>query len=282
MALQAYLTEQEYQQQQQALGQEPVKAAGVEYARADDGNYRLVVTPREGFALEDVKGLRATVERTREERDGALRTIKAFGDLKPEDVPGLRDKATRFDGLDGKVRDAKAQFEEWKAEHERNLTEQHQAQLKERDAAIVELRAELDTHLIVGQATQLLAAPDVKGNPDLLLPVIRNQTEVREEQDQEGRRFWRVAVLNPAKPGRERIGKTGGPMTLEELIHELRAEKRYAGAFEGSGASGAGTTGAAGAVDMRGYPAKRSEFTTSQKVKFVQEHGSDAFLKLPV
>lgn len=282
MALPAILTEEEYTKLAPHLASEAVKALGVEYAKGEDGRYVAVVAGRDGYALENVQGLRSSVEASRAERDAAQAILKRYGELKPEDVAAVLDKARKFDGLDGKVADAKRQFEEWREEHAKTTAEQTAAKVAAVAAERDGYRSQLEQHLIVGQATQILADPQIKGNPALLLPIIRDTTDAVEEQGEDGRKVLRVRVLNPAKVGRERIGKSGGPMTLEELVGELRLDSRYAAAFEGSGSSGGGTPpGGGGRTDLGGFPANRSKFTLAQKVKFVSEHGQKAFLDLP-
>jgi len=280
MALKAYMTEAEFQGAQAALGHEAVKAVGVEFAKGEDGNYHPVIEPRDGFALENVKGLQTAIESEREARRKAEAAVKGLGDVKPEDLPTLLDKAKKYDGLAGEQGKLKQQFDEWKAEHAKQLEAQHVEAVRGVEQQRDSYRRQLEHQLITSQATQILADPKVKGNPALLLPIIANLTDTVEE-DVDGQKVLRVRVLNPAKPGRERIGKTGGAMTLDELVGELRQDARYASAFEGSGASGAGSAGGSGSADYSGFPAKRGAFSVEQKAKFIHEHGSAAYFKLP-
>jgi len=88
----------------------------------------------------------------------------------------------------------------------------------------------------------------------------------------------KVRVLNPLKPGQERIGKDGEPMGLEELIlDEIKQDPRYAPAFGGSDKSGGGE----GAGSGGGGNFRRSTMTALQKSQYIREHGRDQYHKLP-
>ena len=280
MALAPFLTEEEYSKIASHIESEVGKALGVEYRKGDDGKYYLVVQEQDGWALENVTGLRNSVEATREERDQALAKLKKFGDVDPAKLPEILDKAKKFDEMDpdAEIGKLKTQFEEWKEELlQQKDQEKEEALAAERQRA-ERLKAAYEEKAIVAEATSIMSAPEIKGNPALLLPIIRDMTEVVEEDGQ-----FRVRVLNPTKPGRERIGKDGGPMTLEELIHELRQDEKYAGAFEGSGKSGGGTPPEGGGTGGGEFGAKkRSEMTDEEKAAFIHERGMEEFTKLPL
>src|SRR5262249_7514129 len=87
--------------------------------------------------------------------------------------------------------------------------------------------------------------------PELLLPHIKTQMKVF-EQDGE----FVARVVDPT--GNVRIGKGAGaePMTLGELIDEMKQHKSYAVAFRGSGSSGggAGKSSGGGAGNPKSIP----------------------------
>lgn len=103
-----------------------------------------------------------------------------------------------------------------------------QAKAKERISA---LEAALRREVITSRATAALAA--AKGSVKLLLPHVERQASMIEEDGQ----FAPVVIDHK---GHTRIGDKGEPMTLEELVSEMRASKDYASAFEGVGSSGGG------------------------------------------
>lgn len=91
----------------------------------------------------------------------------------------------------------------------------------------------LEKHLRDKDALSALA--EHKGNAKLLMPVILAQTKVVQGDDGE----YFTAVLN-AK-GEIRAGSDGGPMPISKLVAEMKEDKEYALAFEGTQKSGGGT-----------------------------------------
>ena len=276
MALKAYYTDAEAEAVKEHLASDSAKALGVEFKKDAEGRNILAVEARDGFALEHITGLRSSVEKAREERDAAVARIKALGDINPADIPKLVEKAKKFDSIDPEaaIGKAKTQYEEWKAEFTQQVAAEHQqamdALAKQRDA----LQSQLARELIESRAMQVLSRPTVKGNSDLILPVIRNMTDAVLGEDG----TMTVRVLNPLKPGQARIGKSGEPMDLEELIQdEIRVDPRYAPAFGGTGRSGGGEGEGAGSVGA----GRRSQMTDKQKALFIRENGREAYRALP-
>lgn len=277
MALKAYYTEDEAAALREHLEADAVKALGIELRKTESGKLVPVIEARDGMALEDVRGLRNSVEASRAEAEEARKRLKAFGDIKPEQLDELRDKATKFDAYDpdAGARQNAEQFDAWKADYTAKITADNQAKVEEANRRAQTYREQLETELIVSEATRILADPNVKGNPALLLPVILNQTDTVERED--GR--LSVRVLNPAKPGHARIGKTGDNMTLEELVKdELMKAEQYAPAFGGSTKSGASEreTG-----DRVPEGTKKSAMSDEQKALFIRQHGIEAWRALP-
>jgi len=278
MAIEILLTEEEFNAQADHINSEAAKALGIEYQKADDGRYVLVGVPKDGFAVENVTGLRNTVEATRMERDDAKKIAESYGGIEPSEIRSALDKAKKFDELDpaaatGKL---KAQFEEWKTDFSKTKEEEFRGQLtpvtEERDA----YRRQLDATLIEADATTIMAKESIKGNPALVLPLLRPLTDTVLENGK-----LRVRVINP-ETGSERVGKTGGAMTMEELLLELRGKEEYASAFGGTGKSGSGTPPEGSGS---GTPPKeglyRSEMSPAEKARYTHEHGRDAFQSIP-
>jgi len=277
MAVKAVLTEEEHTAITEHLSTDAAKALGVEFAKNAEGKYLLVVEGRDGFALENVTGLKNSVESAREERDTAQTKLKRFGDMDPDTASDIVSKAKQFDELDPKLEagKAKAKFDEWKGEFVESVKVQHAEAMAVVSADRDAMRTQLEQELIESQATQILARDDVKGNPVLLLPAIRNMTDTELKDG-----VMTVRVLNPLKPGQARIGKSGDPMELEELIvAELKGNEAYSGAFGASGGSGSGE-GDKGA-GATGATAKRSDMADKDKVLFIRKHGREAYRALP-
>lgn len=90
----------------------------------------------------------------------------------------------------------------------------------------------LEKHLRDKDALAALA--EHKGNAKLLMPVILAQTKVVQGDDGE----YFTAVLN-AK-GEIRAGSDGGPLPISKLVAEMKEDKEFAAAFEGTQKSGGG------------------------------------------
>ncbi|USN15139.1 hypothetical protein LESZY_01050 [Brevundimonas phage vB_BpoS-Leszy] len=112
-----------------------------------------------------------------------------------------------------------------KGEYEQKLTK-----AEEKNAAMF---TTLEKHLRDKDALAALA--EHKGNAKLLMPVILAQTKV--VQDEETGEYF-TAVLN-AK-GEIRAGSDGGPLPISKLVAEMKEDKEFAAAFEGTQKSGGG------------------------------------------
>ncbi|GAG81152.1 unnamed protein product, partial [marine sediment metagenome] len=83
------------------------------------------------------------------------------------------------------------------------------------------------------------AISDEKGNVDLLIPHVRKN--VKMIKDTHGR--WMPEVIN--EKGDPRIGDSQGtPMTIPQLVQEMKTKETFAGAFPGANTSGTGKSGA--------------------------------------
>ena len=109
-----------------------------------------------------------------------------------------------------------------------------------------------------------------KGVPELLPPHVQKHVKVDEN--------YNVQVVD-AK-GDPRVNGKGEPLSISDLIAEMKATEVYGRAFEGSGQSGSGmrpTNGTGGTGITR-----RSEFKTEKdRAAFVDAHGIAAYNALP-
>ena len=72
------------------------------------------------------------------------------------------------------------------------------------------------------------------------LPLVKAQLKAIKGDDGK----YRVAVLDSDGEERRNL-KTTAPMTISELVAEMKADPEFGGAFKASGATGGGATGAA-------------------------------------
>lgn len=112
------------------------------------------------------------------------------------------------------------------------MNERHQAELKARDETTGKLRKTLEKYLVDATATAEIAA--AKGSADLLLPHVQRFVKVVEEDGQ-----YHTRVVD-AK-GDPRVNGQGDPLSIKDLVSEMRQSPVFGRAFEGSGVSGSGT-----------------------------------------
>lgn len=114
-----------------------------------------------------------------------------------------------------------------------DIAKSFQTQIAEKDQTIASMNKSLNTHLVSSEATRAIA--ENKGVPDLLLPHIERQVKVVVENG-----TYKSVVVD--KDGDTRIsGTTGQPMTISELVKEMKATTTFGRAFESEAAQGTGT-----------------------------------------
>jgi DNA-directed RNA polymerase subunit F len=223
-SMKAIITQSEF-----ATLPEPVQA---EYTKRDDGTFLANVEAVNGFALENVEGLKNTVAQTRRERDEAIAAAKKFADLDP-------DKARQAIAKLEELKDATPQdkvkeqidlaVREIKAKAESDL----KAASEQSQSYLTQLREKLVDDEV---RTALSGMELIDGGVELLMPHIRNQVEVKEVG---GRQVVRVKGDN----GTERVSMKSGstdPMDLKEFITLLPQNTTFKGVFKGKGTSGSG------------------------------------------
>lgn len=185
----------------------------------------------------------------------------------------------KYKGIDPEEHaELKAQLEELRAKSGPEAIESVKQQLltahgKEREKLtkkLEKMNAELERALVDSAATMEIVA--AKGSPVLLLPHIKKFTKMVEQDD--GR--FVVQVVN--EKGEPRVRDDGAPMSLSNLVEELRSNNQFGRAFEGNGSSGSGM-GAGGGGG--GAAKQRSKMSVDEKSAFVAEHGVDKFMQLP-
>ena len=215
--------------------------------------------------LAELRKQLASVRSEAAERRIALKEWASLG-ASPDEIKALLDaqrKATEDDAA------KKGNFEKVLEEREKKWS----AEINKRDERIKGMESSLDRALRHSEATQ--AITEAKGSVRLLMPHVVSRTSL-EEHEESG---YRVVVLDDN--GKRRFGPDGEPMTVAELIQEMREDPEFQTAFEGSGASGGGTAGKAGGQSGTGR-VKRSAMTSAEKGAYIREHGQAAFLKLPL
>lgn len=161
------------------------------------------------------------------------------------------------------------------------MVEKHDKELKalrdqiaDKDKEIVDLNSSLESNLVDSQLTTAIA--EHKGIPILLTPHAKKFVQVTKEED--GKRT--VKVVNDK--GEPRVNAKGEPLSIADLIGEMKSNEVFGRAFEGSGASGSGTPPGGGGGGGGPRNVKKSDLKTEKdRAAFVDAHGLDAYKSLP-
>lgn len=224
-----------------------------------DGKYQLDVA-----GVEDTGGLKSALQKERASRSELEKQTKAWASLgkSPEEIAELVKAAEQAETTKA---EKAGEWDKLKAQ----MNDSHAKAIADKDNEIGNMRKALETHLVDAQATAAIAA--AKGVPELLLPHVKSHVKVSDENGN-----YTVAVVD-AK-GDPRVNGKGEPLTIADLVEEMKQSEIFGRAFEGSGHSGSGKlpSNAGG-----GTTTKRSQMTASDKADFIEKHGQEAFLKLP-
>ncbi len=114
----------------------------------------------------------------------------------------------------------------------KDLAEGHSKELSKTNERAEALKNQLYTMLVQNEATT--AITEAKGVTELLLPYVKQQVQVKEE----GGKF--EAFVVDAQGDVRYSGVTGQPMTIRELVAELKATEKLGRAFESDAPNGGG------------------------------------------
>lgn len=234
-----------------------------------DGKFYLDVTAVDGFELDNVASLKTALGRERTAKSELEKQVIKFKDLDPDRAREALAKLEEFENIDPtKEADkiANTKFEAAKAQ----LLKKHGDELTSEQGKSKRYRTKIEQLMVDAVATGAIA--EAKGSVELLLPHIQRFTRVAEDGDD-----FKVEVID--KDGSVRIGDSkGSPMSIKELVAEMRNSETFGRAFEGDGQTG---TGKQKSNPSHNGTLKRSQMTAVQKREYQQKHGQEAYLKLP-
>lgn len=221
---------------------------------------------KEGLlTLEDTTGLKTVLSETRSTLEKTRERAKAFEDLDPGEVREKLAKLEELQALDPS-KEADKIVQEKIDGLKKQLNEAHQRELEAERSKAERYKSRVYDREIRAAAVEAIAAE--KGVPDLLLPHVTQHTRLRETDDGQ----FVVEVVD--HQGNVRIGdSSGAPMTIVQLVSEMKSSPVFGRAFEGSGASGSGANGSDTATP--GTIKKATEMTVDEKTSFISKHGID-------
>lgn len=235
VALKAIVTEEEF-----GSLPDPIKA---EYGEAANGKRQLQVTSVEGFELADNGKLKSALQKEKTAASDAAKKLKLFEGLDPEAAREALKKIEEFAGMDPEAK-AKEHLEVLKKQltdkfeaDRQTLTKKFSGEVDAAKARGDKFAKKLQSSMLEAIATKAILAAG--GEPDLLLPKIREEVRLKEDGDDFKIEF--VDANGDVRPSTK--AGSADPMTVEERVAELRNNDRFARAFNGTGASGSGASG---------------------------------------
>ena len=195
-----------------------------------EGKFILGVESVSGWSLEDVSGLKSALGKERTTRETLEKTVVKFKDVDPDRALAALAELEELKKIDpsreaDKI--ANTKFEAAKAQ----LLESHKRELEAVGGQVKTLTGLVDDYARRQAAVAALA--EHKGSVELLLPHVLNVTRSEIDGDK-----VKIRVLQP--DGNERVNGRGDPMTIGELVAEMRQNETFARAFEGDGKGGSG------------------------------------------
>ena len=219
-----------------------------------DGKFRLNVEASNGWALEDVGGLKSALSAERKARREAASYLSLYGDYDDKSLeftPTVdADEYGRLKKQVEKLKDAKPD-EKAKAEREaweKQVLEKHSGELESKDKELEQVNAQIRKLLITSKATAAISkhAPNAV---DLLMPHVERATRI----EKNGNGDYVVRVLDDNGNPAITRGEGTGDMDIAEYVDVVLRDK-YPYAFPGSGATGSGATGTTGTSGGTGGP----------------------------
>lgn len=183
----------------------------------------------------EVAGLKNNQAEALKEAKAAKAKLASYEGIDPAEYKALKDAAAE---AERKRLQGEGDFKTL----EQQLIAKYEQKVEAERGTATRYRSSLEQHLIDAEALRALA--EVSDSPALLLPHVKARMKVLE---QDGTFAARIVDQD----GNVRIGKGQGsaPMTLAELMDEMKQDKQFALAFRGTGSSGGGaskSTGGAG------------------------------------
>jgi hypothetical protein len=196
------------------------------YVEQEDGSFTLDTD----IEVEDVTGLKKALKAERQNVADLKKKLKV--DITPEELEELREKA-----------EAVTDSEEVKKLNKANKKLQGELE------AAQERAKKLFTKLsdVTLRSDAVTAISDADGEPDVLLPHVLGRAALTEEGEE-----FSIVVRDEAGEPLMKGSKAG---TLADVVAELKAKPKFAGAFGGTGASGSGARAPTGRVGAPSEPA---------------------------
>lgn len=225
------------------------------YAQNQEGKYELVKDEKVMGARQALLGLNTALKAAREENKGLKKSkidlsgLAEYGEKPEEIITNVQAKIKEL--ADQIASGAKVNPDKIKADLQAGWTQEREKLTKRAEA----LEKQLHTMMVDNAITS--ASAELKGVPDLLLPFVRNQVKVVEEDGQ-----LAVKVVDDAGDVRY-SSVTGKPMSIKELVASMKSDQKYGRLFDSEAPQGGGQQPGSG---QRRTNAHQGEKSANQKI----------------
>lgn len=233
------------------------------YKQGQDGKYSLD-SDHAGVksAVAAVTRLNTALKASRAEAKAAkgtkvdLTALAEFGDTPETILTGFQTKLTEVNEQLKKKPGAEEMTRQLD-KIKQDLAGQHSKDVTARDARITALTGQLHGLLVDNESKSALSEAGVI-DADLALPFVQRQVKVEEKDGK-----FSVSVVDDAKDVRY-SGVTGAPMTIRELVAEMKAKDKFAPLFKSEQKGGGGK--APGGTLPRGGGKDTSQLSAIDKI----------------
>lgn len=236
-----------------------------------DGKFHLKV---EGY--EDPTPIKRNLEAARRSERELKRKIEAWEKIgkTEEEIAALIAKHEERELTES---ERKGEWEKLKQQ----LVEKHAGELQKFQNKIGELEKQLiakdgTIHELLVETAADAAIAEHEGDPDLLKPFVLRQLKVVAEDGQKPS----VKIYDPT--GTLKMNSKGEPMSVSELVSDMRQNEKFGRLFKGTGTTGSGANPPIGG-NKPPSTQRRSDFKTEkERAAFVDKFGLPAYNALPV
>jgi len=229
------------------------------YVTAQDGKIGIdVADPKVKGAVEAISGFNKALKAARAEAKANksktidLAPLAEYGDS-PETI------LSRFNEMNGELQEQlKAAGKVDTGKIKQDLAKQFTGEIDKHKLRSTALQNQLYGMLVDNAA--LTAVTEMKGTPELLMPLISKSVKVTEVDGK-----FVVQVVDAAGDVRY-SGTTGNPMTIKELVASMKADDKYSRAFDSEHQNGGGGADANGSRQQVRTQVKVSDMTPMQKI----------------
>jgi len=208
------------------------------YEEGEEGKHVLKSDDFSKSAIAAITGLNTALKASRAEVS-ALKTKHKDVDLSPLSEYGDSPESIveRFNEMlaeAGKGKKSTEEIERQVSKIKADLATDYEAKLTAATQRGDTLKGQLYAHLVTSEAKSALASAGVI-DVDLALPFVQNRVKVSEEDGQ-----FKVFVVDDTGDPRY-SGVTASPMSVKELVAEIKSQERFAPLFRSESRDGGGT-----------------------------------------